>query len=395
MKPFTWENYDGRKVVLCGPLYSSLLVLPSFLGHEEVPLYLCDDEFAGMSMEQILNQFESEVRTSYASLRSLRLTVISMEELTEFAGEYVILTGKAFFRMYCKRLSYRRIEDFYSACPILKHGYEKGAYFSYFSALYKKRKEGVYLGGVEVVLTKRCSLRCKECANLMQYYDQPEKLNRENVLKSVQRLLQAVDGIAFFKLLGGEPLLEQELIIDILKLPEVASMKKILGIQIISNGTILFKNELLETLAELPITEVFLSNYEGYSIKEAEIRKQLDDYGIAYCEMTEDMTWTAYGDPRKFYHTIEEADALYRTCSAKDNCCTLLDGELYHCPRDAHGVSLGYYRKHESVVDLLHNTECSSVREQMLRFLEVQGGLDACRRCRNLTGPEIARAEQK
>lgn len=103
------------------------------------------------------------------------------------------------------------MSEFYSAVPILQNGFIKQNYFAYFTSLYRRQREGVFLGGVEIDLTKRCTLRCKECANLMQYYKKPDRIPGETIRKSVICLLDSVDGIAMLKILGGEPLLEQEL----------------------------------------------------------------------------------------------------------------------------------------------------------------------------------------
>ena len=40
---------------------------------------------------------------------------------------------------------------------------------------------------LDIVLTECCTLRCRDCSNLMQYYEKPENLDPEEVISSLQR----------------------------------------------------------------------------------------------------------------------------------------------------------------------------------------------------------------
>lgn len=368
---------------------------------------VCDDAFAGMDFGGVLDRCEREDKErygdwpemeekTYKSLYKLKVRLISCAELTAYKDGYVILAGKTFFKKYCKYLGYQGLSDFYSAVPILRDGAAKQTYYAYFASLYRKQKQGVYFGGVEVVLTKRCTLRCKECANLMQYYHAPERILAENILEPLRRLLEAVDGIAFLKLLGGEPLLEQRMIEEILNMPEVVKSGKILGIQIITNGTLVFRGSLLQCMRNQPLVSVLLSNYGTVSNREKEVVSQLEEYGIPYSEISRDDRWTAYGEPDGKYHTKEEADRLFRMCRLKENCCTLLDGSMYTCPRAAHSEALGIYQTEgNEKVDLLSEPYTPvSLREKIHAFYFREQAVQACISCKNVCGESVKRAEQ-
>ncbi len=420
MKEFTWEAYDERRILICGSVNMCFMILGQFPGDYTETVYLCDENYAGMDYEEVLSQIEEkavsqiehsqltpsidseeerlyleEVRGYFEKLRRLKVKLLSGEEIGSFAGDYCILASRTLFNRYCKCLGYTSLEDFYSAVPILKTGYARMTYFGYLTTLYRRQKNGLYLGGVEINLTKRCTLRCRDCANLIQYYDCPERMDADVVVRSVKRLLAAVDGIAMFKLMGGEPLLEQEMMQKILSLPELSPGGKVLGIQIITNGTLLFNEDLLKLMRKNPLLGVLMSNYGSLSFKEQELKKQLSDFGVQYSEIAENDRWRNFGDPHKVYHDPEEASKLYNKCRSKENCCTVLDGRFYACPRAAHGDMLGFYPEPEGHVDLLGPEDELTLRAELKKFYYEYEATSVCMRCTNLTGDLIERAVQK
>jgi len=47
----------------------------------------------------------------------------------------------------------------------------------------------IFLRSVDLVITEKCSLKCKDCANLMQYYTKPQDGSVEGVIQSAKWLL--------------------------------------------------------------------------------------------------------------------------------------------------------------------------------------------------------------
>ena len=405
MKEFTWENYDGRRILLCGPFHTCMAVLLDFADSYHGTIYLCDQEHVGedygVLAESYLNQcieaIEEEgiyiremIREDISILKSMDIRILSYDDIGAFREEYVILVGKTFFYQYCKALGFSGLEDFYSAVAALKKGYAKQYYFSYFTSLYRKQKEGLYIAGVEINLTKRCTLRCKECANLLQYYEKPDRIPAETVIESVKRLLAAVDGIAMLKLLGGEPLLEQDLIAQILSLPEVKGNQKALGIQITTNGTVLFREDVLKVMQQEKRLGILLSNYGNLSPKEESLKKQLSEHKIAFSEIGLRDEWCVWGDPQHIYHDADMAKYLFDYCKSKSFCTTVLDGKYYTCPRAAHGEALGFYQ--EKSVDLLAPVETEVLREQLKTYYYRSDPPEACASCTGHCGLRTERA---
>ena len=88
---------------------------------------------------------------------------------------------------------------------------------------------------VEVCISPQCTLRCRDCANFMQHYDKPKPMDLAAVKSWIDALLESVDHILTFRVMGGEPLMQKQL-------PELMryliAQGKLQHIQIVTNGTL-------------------------------------------------------------------------------------------------------------------------------------------------------------
>ncbi len=64
---------------------------------------------------------------------------------------------------------------------------------------------------LDVVLTERCSLKCVDCSNLMQYYEKPIGAEVEVLVQTLRNFLETVDHVSELRLIGGEPLVSKML----------------------------------------------------------------------------------------------------------------------------------------------------------------------------------------
>ena len=62
----------------------------------------------------------------------------------------------------------------------------------------------IFLRSVDIIITERCSLKCKDCSNLMQYYEQPRDCNVDVLLYSIDALCAVVDEVMDFRVIGGD-----------------------------------------------------------------------------------------------------------------------------------------------------------------------------------------------
>ena len=66
------------------------------------------------------------------------------------------------------------------------------------------------------MITEICTLNCEACGSLMPLYKAPRNCNRDVVIESLDNLLSTGCHIGCIDLIGGEPLLNQELMREIL-----------------------------------------------------------------------------------------------------------------------------------------------------------------------------------
>lgn len=75
----------------------------------------------------------------------------------------------------------------------------------------------LYLYHVEIPVTQKCSLRCKDCVFMMTKFEHPVDYDLEKLLTYMDRLFKVVDGIQIFRILGGEPFIYKNLALVIKK----------------------------------------------------------------------------------------------------------------------------------------------------------------------------------
>ncbi len=192
-----------------------------------------------------------------------------------------------------------------------------------------------YLRQVDIVLTTKCSLRCKECANLMQYYEKPYNISLNSVLKGVEEFLKYFDEIGRLTIIGGESFLSPDLGEVILY---IKKFSKINRIQVFTNGTIVPSTELLHILADKKV-EIIISDYGTVSKRKHELVEACKNAGVRSYLKSEDLHWGYVGDMHRRLRNNNELSKQFKKCN--NHCRTILNGKLFYCPRAAHGMDLG------------------------------------------------------
>ncbi|MDR0963213.1 MAG: radical SAM protein, partial [Clostridium sp.] len=188
---------------------------------------------------------------------------------------------------------------------------------------------------LEFVVTTRCNLKCRDCANLMQYYKTPSHIDKGTIHRSIDRVFQFIDYIVDVNLLGGEPLLHPDLPQILDKLGEYRT--RIRTLNITTNGTILPKRELLDALIKNHAM-MTISDYGERSGKRLQLIALLRDNGIGVKDL-KDQVWNK---PHTFCQNLarEQSEIVqtFRTCAAQ--CMEVLDGKLSYCVFQAHAENL-------------------------------------------------------
>lgn len=112
----------------------------------------------------------------------------------------------------------------------------------------------------ELVLTTRCTLRCESCYNLMQYFSPKNTYTCtfEGIKAALDSLFKVIDSVRNVRIIGGEPLLFK----DIAKVVEYLDKEsKVKSFNIVTNGTIKPKQDLLQALRKSCKCSVTISDY--------------------------------------------------------------------------------------------------------------------------------------
>lgn len=190
------------------------------------------------------------------------------------------------------------------------------------------------LHSLELPITDRCSLRCRDCSNLMQYFTAPQDADIETTLADADKVRDCVDRIEQLRLLGGEPFVSKQLYRYV---QHFVDQDKIEFIHIFSNGTIVPTGENLECLKH-PKVFVNISNYGPLSrhIPDIEALFQREQILYRVADVTE---WTDCADIVEHHRSPEQLAQVFGDCCAS-RLLTLRDSRLFICPFLANAQAL-------------------------------------------------------
>jgi organic radical activating enzyme len=250
----------------------------------------------------------------------------------------------------------------------------------------------INIKSVDVQITERCSLKCKDCANLMQYYQKPANSNIDTMFLSIEKLMEAIDSLDEFRLLGGDPFMNKDIGKIIEKLSSYEKVKKIV---VYTNATIIPKGENFEALKNKKIV-LDISNYGTESRKHDELIKLLNEFKIKY-STTRITKWTDSGRVLPFQDRSEkELKKMFVNCCNSD-LLTLLHGNLFRCPFSANGENIhAFPKKKEDSIDLTIPTPFEELRKKIFNLIYKKDYLLACNYCngRDYSTKEIEAAIQ-
>ncbi len=182
---------------------------------------------------------------------------------------------------------------------------------------------------IAVSVTNQCSLRCRDCNNLMPYCKERFVIDVEEQIHDLKKLLFYTDGIVNVEVIGGEPFVYRQLP---QLLQYLCKEPKIRFIEITSNGTVLPPKETLELLADSKVC-VLLSDYG--KINAEKVRKTyhyLKQNNICVRNL-KNRKWILPGNIERRKKSKWRMKYEYFHCFARKDCRTLYKGKLYVCGR--------------------------------------------------------------
>lgn len=80
----------------------------------------------------------------------------------------------------------------------------------YYAFIHTKVDNEIYLHNLDFVTTEKCSLRCKDCSNLIPYYKKPINIDMDESLEALDRFFDAIDFLSEIRVLGGGDIRDQK-----------------------------------------------------------------------------------------------------------------------------------------------------------------------------------------
>ena len=237
----------------------------------------------------------------------------------------------------------------------------------------------LHVKSLDIQITERCSLKCKDCSNLMQYYEKPQNSELDTMLKSIDKFVDTVDEIYEFRVLGGDPFISKDLHKVVDKLKTYSKVKKI---AIYTNAKIIPKGDNLECLKNSEKIILDIANYGQFSPIHDELLNLLDENKIKY-STTRYTNWQDCGRILPYQNrSKEETKRVFYNCCNSD-LISLLHGKLYRCPYSANATNLKAIPVDETdIVNLTDDKiDKNELKEKIRDLVYGKESLTACSYC--------------
>lgn len=215
---------------------------------------------------------------------------------------------------------------------VSKLNYDLNRYF--YEYFLKYFPEKLIIPSLDIVITEKCSLRCRDCANLMQYYETPEDIEFEELFHHLDILMECVDHVLELRVLGGEAIMNKNMHRYVNRLREYENYTRI---AVYFNGTITPRDENLRCLI-YDDTFSRISDYGNISKKIPEIVKIFNSHDIIYSVIKCDK-WQDCATIFKRNRTQAELENVFSECCANKT-LTFLRNKVYVCPFAANADNL-------------------------------------------------------
>lgn len=254
--------------------------------------------------------------------------------------------------------------------------------------------ELLYSVRLQFQITERCSLKCKDCSNLMQHYENPKTFDTNVLKKEIDRLTEVFDYINQIGIIGGEPLVNKD-VYDIVSY--ICTKDNVHNVHIMTNGTICPS---VDDIKKLDRTKVAfqISDYGTLSKKLDKLCNLLDEYRISY-RVLQLHSWHDFGYCDNQNLPAKELADMFKKCALKDVCSHLSQGKIFVCSRAAHLYYLDIIPKSKSehINIMSEDLSVNMLKEKLKHFLYGKKFINECQYCKGgemLSLPVIPVAEQ-
>lgn len=276
------------------------------------------------------------------------LSVIAPDDLEDYLEDIILIASADFFFEIKDYLDDIGCKNYYDINKLLYLPIDKKMISARANEMLENKE--LYSGTIEnlpdeksvhivhmgLTVSECCTLKCKECSFLMQYYKYPRNIDIEEYKNCIDRFLNIVDSITELRPIGGEPFVNPQMY----KVLEwYHNHPKIGSLDVYTNGTIIPNERTLEAL-KYDKVKVHISDYNA--VNREQLEKVIEVFHrekIKYSIRKYD-EWSIGGNLRKRNYTKEQMENIFSKCFMT-NCYSFLKSRFYGCPRAAHGMNMG------------------------------------------------------
>lgn len=245
--------------------------------------------------------------------------------------------------------------------------------------------EKIVCKSMQIHTTSLCTLRCKNCGFSFPKFEKPMISNIDITLRALDKLFEVYDYINELRVAGAEAFLYphfNELIRSFTKYKNKIDY----GI-VITNGTYIPKQEILDTIAGLDFPfMVRVDNYGDLSVKYEELIEVLKKNSIVvdtrdyYGDHQSFGGWIDYGDFMYRNYSDEQLTDLFMRCRNPDDCGLLFDDYLTICGYVTVADWMGRVKPSEDdIIHLLDGHSTEEYRNKILNWRKKP--FEACKYC--------------
>lgn len=375
------EKYDNKPVIVLG---AGLVghVITNYLKQKKIKVKFVID---------------NNLRRQNQKLNDIK--IVSSDYLNDLDKETKILIAHRYFDSAIALIQEKKFNNFFSCHDLMSKIDQKIFYkgnmptlkverlLNYYVLMANKKQflkmNKLYLKSIDVQVSEKCSLKCADCCNLMQYYKKPKDVETDILIRSIDKFMECVDGLDEFRVLGGDPFMNKDLHIIMKKLISYEKCKKIV---VYTNARFLPKGENLDCLKN----EKVILEITDYGEKDSKAAKQFIDMAkrenVAY-QHSLVSTWDDAGKIMPYINRSEsDLKNLFTNCCQQD-LISMLHGKIYRCPFSANAANLNAIPEAASdEVNLLdEKLSIKELRERIKQLCFDKEFLTACSYCKGRT----------
>lgn len=233
---------------------------------------------------------------------------------------------------------------------------------------------------VDMTVTTKCTLNCRHCNMFIPYYQEHRNFTFEELQNNIDLFFNRIDYVAYFGLIGGEPMLNPVLK-DVIIYLEENYADKFGKISYASNGSVMPSDDLLAVMQKYNV-HIVVSDYSktvNYKEKIDRLEKKFKQYKIHY-DIKPSLIWCDFGFPEyPFKRNEQQLKKHLEYCRPEWN--GLNDGKFYYCNVSWSAEKSGKFRLQPEDYIILENIDFKD-KEACHQLVELSRGTSSfCRIC--------------